>query len=186
MHDNDTKDRFIELRAAGKSLASIASNIGVSKSTLIDWNRRLQPEIRQLRALEFEAFYEKTVASRKQEVTSMVSFLKKIEHILDIRTFGGSPDKVLFDYYLLFRRELRDMRSELAADLDQPLSPTQVAPTQVPATAAAPDSSPGSDPSQPASASPAPAPPDRSAASQPPPPEPAKPKQDPPAQPLAA
>ncbi len=42
MHTNETKDRFIELRAQGLSLAKIASDLGVSKRTLVDWNHEFR------------------------------------------------------------------------------------------------------------------------------------------------
>jgi hypothetical protein len=54
MHSNDIKDKFLELRANGVSLARIATDIHVSQRTLVDWNRQLALDIRALRAAPSE------------------------------------------------------------------------------------------------------------------------------------
>ena len=58
MYCNDTKDQFAELRAKGLSLSRIASDINVSQRTLVEWNRQLASDIRDLRAVHLEALHE--------------------------------------------------------------------------------------------------------------------------------
>src|SRR4051812_40751110 len=58
MKDQETIARFIQLRASGWSFARIASEINVSKPTLIQWSRTYQFEIQNLRAVETEALAE--------------------------------------------------------------------------------------------------------------------------------
>ena len=55
MKDQKTRERFIELRAAGRSYADIATELTVSKQTLISWSRELQVEIFNLKAIESDA-----------------------------------------------------------------------------------------------------------------------------------
>jgi transcriptional regulator with XRE-family HTH domain len=59
MKDNETKTRFMELRAQGLPLKKIAAEIKVSKTTLINWDRDFKGEIDNLRAVELEAMYDK-------------------------------------------------------------------------------------------------------------------------------
>lgn len=42
MKDQETKERFIELRAKGLSFDKISKELKVSKQILIDWSRGLQ------------------------------------------------------------------------------------------------------------------------------------------------
>jgi transcriptional regulator with XRE-family HTH domain len=59
MKDMKTKERFIELRGQGLPLAEIAAEIGVSKPTLISWERDLKEQIDNRQAVELEATYDK-------------------------------------------------------------------------------------------------------------------------------
>ena len=55
MKDQQTQNQFIELRAQGWSLARIATELHLSKTTLVDWNRTARQEIRELKEVEVEA-----------------------------------------------------------------------------------------------------------------------------------
>lgn len=55
LKDARTKQRFIEMRAAGLSYAKIAADLKVSKQTLITWSRDLQVEIANAKAIELDA-----------------------------------------------------------------------------------------------------------------------------------
>jgi hypothetical protein len=59
MKDQRTVLRFIELRSAGVSFARIAEQLGVAKSTLINWSREHQHLIQNLRAIEWEDFVDR-------------------------------------------------------------------------------------------------------------------------------
>ena len=50
MHDEKTVQRFIELRSQGWPFARIATELNVSKPTLIHWSRNHQFQIQNLRA----------------------------------------------------------------------------------------------------------------------------------------
>ena len=51
----EQKNRFIQLRAKGYSLAKIAKELHVSKGTLSNWNQDLEQQIAQAKAMELEA-----------------------------------------------------------------------------------------------------------------------------------
>ena len=130
MHTNQTKDRFIELRAQGHSLAKIASDLGVSKRTLVDWNQQYYQEIRQLRALELEAVYDKILASREKELTWMGAIEEKLAATLAKRTFDWESNSDLMRFFLQYHREINQMRSQVLAPLEQPV-PAQNQPEPV-------------------------------------------------------
>jgi hypothetical protein len=139
MHPNDTKDRFIELRAKGLPLAGIASKLGVSKRTLVDWNRQFQSDIRTLRAVELEALHHKILASHEEDLTRLASVQAKIVSVLAERTMKWVETEDLLRFFLLYRREIEKTQLELA--------PLNQAPP------AAPPSPPAAQPVRPANAS---------------------------------
>jgi len=65
MKDEETIARFIHLRAQGLSFARIATELNVSKPTLINWGRQFQFEIQNLRSVETEALAEKRFTSER-------------------------------------------------------------------------------------------------------------------------
>jgi len=67
MKDEETIARFIHLRAQCLSFARIATELNVSKPTLINWGRQFQFEIQNLRSVETEALAEKRFTSGKVE-----------------------------------------------------------------------------------------------------------------------
>ena len=52
MHTAETQQKFVERRAQGWSLVRIATELGVAKSTLVEWSRKFRFEINNQRALE--------------------------------------------------------------------------------------------------------------------------------------
>ncbi len=54
MHNNETKDKFVELRAAGQSFGRISEQLGVAKSTLHHWQDERGDDIARLRRIQWE------------------------------------------------------------------------------------------------------------------------------------
>ncbi|MCI0746522.1 MAG: hypothetical protein L0Y58_14065, partial [Verrucomicrobia subdivision 3 bacterium] len=54
MYDNTIKDKFIELRAEGKSFGNISEQLGVPKPTLHRWADQHADDILRLRRSEWE------------------------------------------------------------------------------------------------------------------------------------
>jgi len=53
--DNETKNKFIELRGQGLSFDKIVKELGVSKGTLLKWEKELKQEISEVRFIELES-----------------------------------------------------------------------------------------------------------------------------------
>ena len=77
MKAQETVQQFIELRAKGVSFARIAEQLGVAKSTLILWSREQQHL--NLRAVEWEDFLDRTLASRKERFEALTLELRRLK-----------------------------------------------------------------------------------------------------------
>jgi hypothetical protein len=54
MYSNDIKDKFVELRAAGKSFGDISQELSIVKSTLHRWEDERADDIARLRRIRWE------------------------------------------------------------------------------------------------------------------------------------
>jgi transcriptional regulator with XRE-family HTH domain len=113
MKDNKTKDRFVELRAQGLPLAKIADEIGVSKTTLVNWAQELQEEIDNLRSVELEALYDKYYLSARKKVEFFGDVLSRIQRELETRDLSEVPTEKLFAMYAHFYREAERVLPQL-------------------------------------------------------------------------
>jgi hypothetical protein len=78
-HDDQTVQRFIELRAQGRTYAQLMAELQVSKPTLIAWSRKHQFQIQNLKAIELEALAAKWLASVTDRVNAFGEQLRRIE-----------------------------------------------------------------------------------------------------------
>ena len=79
MKDNETKEKFIELRAKGYSFDKISSELKVCKQTLIYWSRDFEEEIGNLKAIELEALQEQYFMTKKQRIEKLGETLNVLE-----------------------------------------------------------------------------------------------------------
>lgn len=106
MKSEELQQRFIILRAGGKSFARIAEELNVSKPTLIDWSRKFQFEINNLKAVEAEALRERHLASREERLHFMAQNLKRIESEIVQRDLSEIPTARLFALASSLRGEI--------------------------------------------------------------------------------
>ena len=112
MKDQETIERFIQLRAQGWSFARISAELNVSKPTLIQWSRKHQFEIQNLRAIETEALAESCLSSRQQRWEQTSQHLRRVEEELAKRNLDTVPTSRLL--MLAFR-----LRAEAAREASQ-------------------------------------------------------------------
>jgi transposase len=91
MKDQDTKNRFVELRAKGWSYDRITQELKVSKQTLINWSRALSFEIANLKAIELETLQEKYFALREKRIELFGETLRSIREELEKRDLKDTP-----------------------------------------------------------------------------------------------
>ncbi len=113
MKDQESVQKFIELRSRGVSFVRIAKELGVAKSTLILWSREHQHLIQNLRAMEWEDFVDRTLASKNERLTSLSEQLRKLETELAKR-----------DLSLIPTPQLQHMAEQLRRRIDRECGPT--------------------------------------------------------------
>ena len=110
MHIEATHDKFKELRAQGWSLRHIATELHVSKTTLVEWNREFASDIQSLRAAELELLKEKIIASREEELDRLARLRKDVNDELAHRTLRLIPIEKLFHLSVELREEMEHVR----------------------------------------------------------------------------
>jgi transcriptional regulator with XRE-family HTH domain len=106
MHDANTVQRFIELRAQGMSYARLMAELNVSKPTLIAWSRKHQFSIQNLKAIELEALGEKWLASTTDRVNGLGEQLRQVEAELAKRSVGDLTTPQLHTLARSLRRQI--------------------------------------------------------------------------------
>ena len=107
MKDQQTQQQFVQLRATGRSFAAIASELSVSKPTLVAWSRKFRFEIQNLRAIESEALAERFLASREAQAQHLADQLRAVESELATRSLADLSTQRLFGLADALRRQLR-------------------------------------------------------------------------------
>ncbi len=109
MHDENTVRRFIELRSQGWPFARIATELNVSKPTLIIWSRKHQFQIQNLRAVELEALADKWLSSVSHRLNSLGEQLHKIEAELAARDVKALSTPQLYSMARNLRRQIQQI-----------------------------------------------------------------------------
>jgi transposase len=82
MYPPETHARFIELRAKGCSQRKAAEELGIHRSTALEWDRQDRSEIENLRHYEMEALQELLLPSHAEELTFLSEELNYINAML--------------------------------------------------------------------------------------------------------
>lgn len=96
MKPNETKQQFVIGRAKGKSYATIAAELDVSKTTLIEWSKDLAVNIANLKAVETEALLEEYKASKQHRIETLGKLLTTVRSELESRELTNVPTERLF------------------------------------------------------------------------------------------
>ena len=112
MYTRDNQEKFIELRAQGWSLRHIATELHVSKRTLVDWNREFASDIQSLRTLEAQALQDKFLASREDELNRLARLQKDVQDEIDNRALKFEALDKLFRLSTELRQEMERLRSQ--------------------------------------------------------------------------
>jgi hypothetical protein len=107
MKDQETIQKFIELRSQGWTYARLMAELNVSKPTLINWSRRFQFQIQNLRAIELEALATKWLSSVSDHVNGLGQQLQKVEAELAGREVQDLSTTQLYGLAQKLRRQLQ-------------------------------------------------------------------------------
>src|SRR6266704_4450971 len=107
MYIEEKQDQFVELRAQGWSFSHIASELRVSKRTLVEWSRLFAADIQSFRDAGRELLLEKVTASREEDLNRLLRFQKDVEDELASRQISTVPIERLFQIAAELRKEIR-------------------------------------------------------------------------------
>lgn len=117
MKSQEKKTEFIRLRAEGRSLRAISAELGVSKSTLSEWEKALSEEISQLRRDNLEELYSAYGMAKEARIRRLGDTLRRIDTELERSELTDvSPEKLLM-YKLKYEAALREEYTAPAADV---------------------------------------------------------------------
>ena len=97
--DKIKESQIIELRAKGKSFATIASELKVGKQTAIDVCRKYREQIATLEALELEELYETQKITSTERIKAIASLMGRIREEKEGRDLKDIPTEKLIDLY---------------------------------------------------------------------------------------
>lgn len=119
MKNTEQKEKFIELRAAGRSYQDIAGILKVSKPTLIAWGKELQNDILNARTLRLDELFEKYLIAKTKRVEAFGKRLESILQELNKRTLADVPTVALLGLALKYGENLRDEYEPLRLNGDE-------------------------------------------------------------------
>lgn len=106
MHSPEVRQKFIERRAQGWSLARLASELGVARSTLIEWSRQLRFELQNQTAIELDDLQNRLLGPRQHRATVLAEKLALIEAELKKRDLAQVSTAQLFALSAALRRQI--------------------------------------------------------------------------------
>ena len=113
MHDEKTVQRFIELRSQSWPFVRIATELKVSKPTLINWSRKHQFQIQNLRAIELEALADQWLSSVSDRLSRLGEQLQKVEAELASRDIKGLSTPQLYALARNLRRQMQQAAGQV-------------------------------------------------------------------------
>jgi transcriptional regulator with XRE-family HTH domain len=108
MKDSDKLERFLELRAQGKSLRTIETETGINRRTLSKWESESKEELDNLKAIELDALREKYWLTRQARIRIYGDQYQRFIEELKKRDLSGVATPKLVDMALKLDTQLRD------------------------------------------------------------------------------
>ena len=108
MKPQSEKDKFILLRAEGKSFSAIAQELHISKSTCSEWEQELKEKIAELKADRMNELYEKYYMTRKARIEQTGTTLAKISQALEQADLTEADPVKLLELKLRYLSALKD------------------------------------------------------------------------------
>lgn len=108
MKDQSTKDRFILLRAEGKSFTAIAQELHISKSTCSEWEQELRDRIAELKADRLNELYERYYMTRRARIEQTGTTLARINTAIEQADLTEADPVRLMELKLKYLSALKD------------------------------------------------------------------------------
>ena len=95
------KERIIlQLRAEGKSYATIAKETGVGKQTALDVCKKYRERVATLAALELDELYTQQRITSRDRIEALASLSRRVRNEIERRNLSTIPTEKLIELYL--------------------------------------------------------------------------------------
>ncbi|MGD0172490.1 MAG: helix-turn-helix domain-containing protein [Halobacteriota archaeon] len=108
MKGEQTRQKFLELRAQGKSLRAIEIEIGTSRGTLAKWEQDYREELTNLKAIERDAMREKYLLTQQAQLDLFGTQFTRLNEELEKRDLSDVPTPKLFELVLKYSTRLTE------------------------------------------------------------------------------
>lgn len=109
MHTPEIRQKFIERRAQGWTLVRIANELGVAKSTLVEWSRQLRFELQNQCALQLDDLQNRLLGPPQQRATALAERLATVEDELRKRDLSELSTPRLYALAASLRRQIEQI-----------------------------------------------------------------------------
>jgi transposase len=111
--DIETKHRFVELRAQGKSLRTAADELGIGLQTAVRWERELKEQIENLKTMELDALLERHRLTLQAQIERYGVELTRVTDELQKRDLAGVSTPKLYDIMIKLHARVNGARPAL-------------------------------------------------------------------------
>ena len=114
MHTPETRQKFVERRAQGWSFVRISSELGVAKSTLIQWSRQLRFELQNQTVIEMDDLKNRLLGHRQSRATTLAAKLAAVEDELRKRNLSSVSTQGLYALSVSLQRQIEAAIGDLS------------------------------------------------------------------------
>jgi transcriptional regulator with XRE-family HTH domain len=108
MKGAQTIQKFLVLRAQGKSFRTIEQEIGTSRGTLAKWEQDYSEELKNLKAIERDAMREKFLLTNQAQLELLGTQFTRLKEELERRDLSDIPTPKLFELVLKYSTRLTE------------------------------------------------------------------------------
>jgi hypothetical protein len=108
MKGEQTIQKFLVLRAQGKSLRTIEKELGTNRGTLAKWQQEYSEELKNLRAIERDAMREKFSLTNQAQLELFGTQFTRLKEELERRDLSDIPTPKLFELVLKYSTRLTE------------------------------------------------------------------------------
>ena len=113
MKEMETIEKFIQLRAEGKSFDKIAKLIKVSKPTLIAWEKKYKGEIDELKWSRFENILEKYKLTQEDRIARLAKELSHAWETYEQKDYDNLSKRDLLSMIIRLEHRLKEETAAL-------------------------------------------------------------------------
>ena len=114
MQTPEIRQKFVERRAQGWSFVRIAAELGVAKTTLVEWSRQLRFELQNQTAIEMDDLKNRLLGHRQHRATVLAEKLAAVEAELRQRSLSSVSTQGLYALSVSLQRQVESAIGDLS------------------------------------------------------------------------